>query len=202
MHTGMMPTEIIPARQARAVKLLAGQHIDVVNTHGTQVLDTWSFALPDTSEHLSMEHTRSINSRWRATVGMTLVTSRRRAMLTITGDTSPGVHDTLLCACSKEIYRELGCEGYHDNCEDNLHAALRAVGLLFPATPAPLNLFMNVTPSVDGSVVRAAPASRPGDTVTLRAEMDQWVVFSACPQDITPINGEDRLPRDAHYRVR
>jgi hypothetical protein len=197
-----MQTETIPARQGRAVRLNAGQHIDIVNTHGTQVLDTWSFAIPDTSEHMSMEHTRSINSRWRAQVGMTLVSSRRRPMLTIVADTSPGVHDTLLCACSKEVYRELGCEGYHDNCEDNLHAALRAMGVAFPATPAPLNLFMNVTPAADGQVVRAAPASRPGDTVTLRAEMDQFLVFSACPQDITLINGEDRTPRDAHVRVR
>jgi uncharacterized protein YcgI (DUF1989 family) len=34
----------------------------------------------------------------------------------------------------------------------------------------------------------------------LRAEMTLWLVFSACPQDITPINGALRAPTDAHYR--
>ncbi len=35
----------------------------------------------------------------------------------------------------------------------------------------------------------------------LRAEMDLVVVFSACPQDITPIDGPELTPRDAHFRI-
>jgi uncharacterized protein len=49
--------------------------------------------------------------------------------------------------------------------------------------------------------VRDAPPARPGDKVVLRAEMDAIVVFSSCPQDVTPINGSDRTPRDAEYRI-
>jgi len=37
--------------------------------------------------------------------------------------------------------------------------------------------------------------------VTLRAEMDVIVVLSACPQDITPINGADHTPRDIAFAV-
>ena len=33
----------IPARQGRAVRLAKGQSIRIVNTHGTQVCDTWAF---------------------------------------------------------------------------------------------------------------------------------------------------------------
>jgi uncharacterized protein len=193
--------ERIPAREGRAVRLTAGALIEVVNTHGTQVLDTWAFAASGPLEHLSMEHTRSVNSRWRVGVGSVLVSSRRRPMLTLVEDTSPGVHDTLLCACNPEIYRELGCEEGHASCEANLHEALAQVGLSVPFTPGPLNLFMNVPLTPDGTLDRLPPVSRPADRVVLRAAMDLWLVFSACPQDVTPINGALRTPMDAHYRV-
>jgi len=35
----------------------------------------------------------------------------------------------------------------------------------------------------------------------MRAEMNLIVVFSACPQDILPINGELREPVEAHFEV-
>jgi uncharacterized protein YcgI (DUF1989 family) len=37
--------------------------------------------------------------------------------------------------------------------------------------------------------------------VTLRAEMDLVIAFSACPQDILPINGRARQPTEAHFRI-
>ena len=36
--------------------------------------------------------------------------------------------------------------------------------------------------------------TRPGDFVTLRAEMDCFVVVSACPQDIVAINNKHPTP--------
>lgn len=191
----------IPARHGVAARLPAGASIEVVNTHGTQVLDTWAFSAADMAEFMSMEHSRSRLSRVVPRTGDTLVTTRRRPILTLAADTSPGVHDTLLCACSPEIYRELGCAEGHRSCEGNLHEALGVLGLTAPCTPAPLNLFMNVGVGPSNEVLRAAPVSRPGDTVTLRAEMDLVLVFSACPQDVTPINGDACTPMDAHYRL-
>jgi len=38
-----------------------------------------------------------------------------------------------------------------------------------------------------GSLEFVAPASKPGDYVVLKAEMDCIVAFSACPQDIIPV---------------
>jgi uncharacterized protein len=43
--------------------------------------------------------------------------------------------------------------------------------------------------------------SRPNQSVTLRAERDLVIVFSACPQDMLPTNGVDCTPTDAHFRV-
>jgi hypothetical protein len=43
--------------------------------------------------------------------------------------------------------------------------------------------------------------SKPGDYVVLRAEMDVVMAFSACPQDILPINGVGCKPVEAHFQV-
>jgi uncharacterized protein YcgI (DUF1989 family) len=193
--------DVIPARRGKAIGVREGQRLKVVNTHGSQVLDTWAFREGDMAEYLSMEHTRSVNSRWLVTVGTRLVSTRRRTLLEVIADTSPGRHDALLPACSAEIYRELGCTEAHRSCEDNLHDALAAIGLSAPCVPAPLNLFMNVPIHPDGRLDREPPASRPGDAITFRAALDVVVVFSACPQDITPINGLQRTPTDAHFAV-
>lgn len=199
MQSGEQQT--IPARQGHAVRLAPGDQVAIVNTHGTQVLDTWAFAVDQPAEYMSMDHTRSVNSRWSPTIGTVFVSTRRRKMLTLIADTSLGVHDTLLCACSPEIYRELGCTGWHASCEENLNTALEAVGIVPPCVPAPLNLFMNVPIQYSGTLDRAPPTSRPGDRVVLRAEMALWLVLSACPQDITPINGAQRTPTDAHIMM-
>ncbi len=189
----------IPARHGIAVELVRGQRIKVINTHGQQVLDTWAFRADNMAEYLSMEHTRSVNSRIYPRPGDVLVSTRRRPMLTLVEDRSPGDHDTLLCACSAEIYRELGVVGPHRNCEDNLHEALAALGLVALCTPGPLNLFMNTPAVADGRIDRRPPTAAAGDHVVLRAEMDLVLVFSACPQDVTVINGENRPPRGAHF---
>ena len=45
------------------------------------------------------------------------------------------------------------------------------------------------------------PKPVPGGYVTLRAEMDLVIAFSACPQDILPINGRAGRPVEAHFVV-
>ena len=196
----------IPARGGKAVFLEAGQRIRVINTHGQQVVDTWAFNRADLEEFMSMEHSRTFLSRIMARVGDSMATNRRRPILTLLEDTTvegdtAGIHDTLLAACDRYRYELLGCEGYHDNCTDNLAAALAELGLTPPETPSPWNLFMNIPVAADGSVAFVAPVSKPGDYVTLRAEMDCVVAFSACPQDVVPINGVNCTPTEAHFQV-
>jgi uncharacterized protein YcgI (DUF1989 family) len=107
----------------------------------------------------------------------------------------------LIAACDKYRYAQLGCTEPHDNCTDNLHAGLHGLGLTAPRTPCPLNLFMNV-PVHDGNrFTYEARPSRPGGAVMFRAAMDLVIAFSACPQDILPINGVDRRPTEAHFTV-
>ena len=192
---------LIPARRGKATLVSKGQSVKVINTHGQQVVDTWAFRRDDPAEFMSMEHSRTSLGRIMPVVGQSMVTNRRRPILTLVEDTSGGIHDTLLAACDLYRYELLGCEGYHDNCTDNLEAALGELGLTPPETPSPWNLFMNIPVAPDGSVSFEPPVSKPGDHVTLRAEMDCIVVFSACPQDMIPINEVDCVPTESHFEV-
>jgi uncharacterized protein YcgI (DUF1989 family) len=191
----------IPARRGKAVRLRRGQTVRIINTTGQQVIDTWAFNAADLHELMSMEHSRVAIGRIVPQVGDALVTNRRRPILTVVEDNSGGVHDTLFAACDRWRYELLGCTEYHDNCTDNLAAGLAELGLVPPQTPAPLNLFMNI-PVVDGRRVEVRPPiSRPGSYVGLRAEIDCVVAFSACPQDLLPVNGLAMTPTHAHFEI-
>ena len=191
----------IPARRGMAARVAAGQRLRVINTHGSQVVDTWAFSARDATEWMSMEASRAWFLRLAAAVGDTFVTNQRRPILTLVEDTSGGAHDTLIAPCDAPRYRLLGVEGHHDNCRDNLHAALAALGITVPATPAPLNLFMNIPWTADGRLAWGEPVSTPGSYALFRAEMDLVVAFSACPQDILPINGRTGQTTEAHFSI-
>ena len=191
----------IPARRGKAARVRKSQTVKGINTRGQQVVDTWAFNADDMHEFMSMEHTRVALGRIIPGIGDALVTNRRRPILTLVEDTSGGIHDTLFAACDRGRYELLGCTEYHDNCTDNLAAGLAALGLALPETPAPLNLFMNI-PVIDGNRVEVRPpVSTPGSHVALRAEMDCIVAFSACPQDLLPVNGLAMRPTEAHFEI-
>ena len=192
----------VPARQGRAVRVARGQSIVVINPHGTQVCDFWAFNARNLSEFLSWEHARGGLNRVVPQVGDALFTNRRRPIMTMTEDTSPGVHDTIIAACDLFRYINLGVEHYHDNCADNLRMALLAIREEAPEVPQPFNIWMNIPVKPDWSIDWLPPASAPGDRVTLRAEMDCIAVMSACPQDMVPINGVDMNPVELHFEVR
>lgn len=199
--TMTIPLTTIPARRGKAARVGAGQRVRVVNTHGTQVVDTWAFVGAEVTEWMAMDASRAWFTKLRPAPGDTFLTNRRRPILTLVEDTSGGAHDTLMACCDLERYGLLGVVGHHDNCRDNLHAALAELGITIPATPSPLNLFMNIPWTPDGRLAWGEPVSTPGSYVVLRAEIDLVIAFSACPQDILPINGRAGRPTEAHFAV-
>ena len=192
---------VIPARGGKSVSIRQGQAVKVVNTHGEQVVDTWAFRANDVSEFMSMDATRATICKLRPSVGNSYYSNRRNAILKVEEDTSPGVHDTLMAACDNERYSLLGCTEYHDNCADNLVGSMKELGIHISWIPSPLNLFMNIPWTAAGALSFESPVTKAGDYVILRAEQDLIVVFSACPQDILPINGIHTAPTEAHFEV-
>ncbi|MFI2206734.1 DUF1989 domain-containing protein [Streptomyces sp. NPDC020192] len=187
----MAVTTTLAARTGTAFQVSQGGTLRVINTYGSQVVDTWAVARQEPQHGLSMAHTRAMLGRLTVKAGDELVDDRRRPILHIAEDTSPGVHDTLIPACDPVRYQQLGRKGHHDNCSDNCHRALAESGLpdLLTPVPAPLNLFMNV------------PVNSDGDSVLLRALTDVVVVLPACPQDLVPVNGDLQQPRDVEVRI-
>jgi uncharacterized protein YcgI (DUF1989 family) len=184
----------VPAREGRCVRVAAGQRFRVIDVEGGQVADTFAFRADDVSEYHSAEHTRAVVSRLFPRVGEHFVTNHRRPILRLEEDTSPGIHDMLCAACDPERYTGLGVEGWHASCQENLRRAIADLGVADVEVPQPINLFMNIPVREDGELGWEPAPTSAGDAVTLRAEMDCFVVVSACPQDIVPINAKDPSP--------
>jgi len=181
----------VPAREGRGVRVSAGRRFRVIDVEAGQVADTFAFRADDVSEYHSAEHTRAYVSRLFPRPGEHFVTNHRRPILRLEEDASPGIHDMLCAACDPERYTGLGVEGWHASCQENLRMAMAELGFDDVEVPQPINLFMNI-PVREGGELGWEPApTRPGDSVTLLAEMDCVVVVSACPQDLVPINNGD-----------
>jgi uncharacterized protein len=189
----------IRARHGMAARVKKKQHIRVINTHGTQVVDCWAINADNPGEYMSMEHCRVAWERYRPRKGDWLVTNRRRRILKILDDTAGGAHDTLLAACDRYRYEQLGCTEYHRNCTDNFWEAMVAVGIQPVTTPAPFNLWQNTPVEAKDVIKPNPPISTKGDYIEFRAEMDLVICLSACPQDITSICGNK--PRNAHFEI-
>ncbi len=192
---------IIPARRGKAVVVDKGQSIRIINTYGSQVVDTWIFNLYDLSEFQSNEHTRATLLKMQFEPGDFIYTNFRRPIALVEEDTSPGVHDMLMAACDHYRYQLLGCTEYHDNCTDNLANGMKEIGYEVSETPCPINVFMHIPWTAEGGLSFEPPETKSGDYIQFRAMMDCIFAFSACPQDILPINGVDGKITDAHFQI-
>lgn len=191
--TGTSRRVEVPPGTGRAVRVAAGERVRVVDVAGGQVGDVFAFvAVPGgevLDEHHSAEHTRAAVSRLFPAVGEPFVTDRRRPVLTLADDASPGIHDMLIAACDPARYAALGAPG-HRSCAANLREALAAIGLRHTGpTPQPINVFMDIPVGPEGDLQWLAAPSAAGASITFEAVLDCVFVVSACPQDIVGING-------------
>ena len=92
------------------------------------------------------------------------VSQRRRPLLDFAEDGAGGVHDMLLAACDTERYRQLGVEGDHRSCAENLREAMRELSLEIPVVPQPVNFFANTSVEPDGTMVAPPNRVRPERT--------------------------------------
>jgi len=94
----------------------------------------------------------------------------------------------------------------HRSCAENCREAAEGVGIGVAEgeVPDPLNLFMNVVvewgDEGGGRGIRLErPVTKGGEWVVLRAEVGCVVVLSACPNDVSEVNGG--VCRDVLYEV-
>lgn len=184
----------IPAQSGAIVKLSPGQRLRLIDVEGCQVADLFAVLVADLTEWLSASVTRGVNWRLFPGVGESFFSTAYRPLLTLERDDSPGVHDMQFAACSAEMYAALEHPGYHRSCSENFRKAAAQVGWNPPHVPDPVNFFQRTSIGADGSVAALPALSRPGDSVTLRAEAAVYVVVTACSMDLEPINGSRCTP--------
>ncbi|HEV8676917.1 MAG TPA: urea carboxylase-associated family protein [Methylomirabilota bacterium] len=175
----------IPARTGAGFRVAAGEFVQVLDVSGQQCADFFAFSAADPTEYLSATHTRVAVDRLFPQVSQSFFSDRRRPLLQLEEDRSPGIHDMLFAACDPARYAQYGVEG-HPSCAENLRTALGKLGVEVCHVPQPVNFFMNVAVRLDGRCEFGPPQTNPGDFVLLRAFLDCLVVVSACPQEWNP----------------
>lgn len=185
---------LIPPYSARAVQVMAGQQLCIVDVEGQQVSDFVCFNAEDLQEHVSPVHMRSSLSSLRLKVGDYLFSNRRAHMMQLAEDTV-GCHDFFFPACDYYRYKvDFGIEN-HPNCHDNLMMALNESFHFAPEPlPDPINWFMNNKMDENGDYIITPPLSKPGDFVRLTALKNCIVACTTCSQDIVPVNGMKVTP--------
>ncbi|MGE3773033.1 MAG: DUF1989 domain-containing protein [Gammaproteobacteria bacterium] len=175
---------VVPGYQGRAARIPAGATLTITDLEGCQIGDLFVLAAADPSEQLSPAVTRLVNFTPFPRPGESFYSNRRRALLTLLADESPGPHDMTFAPCDREIYRALGAGEHHPNCRDNFFSAAAELGLRPDFPPDPINVFQNTPLDADGNYVIGVTRTRAGDRVHFRAECELLVVLTACSVDI------------------
>jgi uncharacterized protein YcgI (DUF1989 family) len=176
----MAERQIVPAGGGAGLRLQRGEQLRVIDIEGGQTGDLVAFS-DDGKQRLSSGRTFDYGGTIFVSTGDVLWSDRSSPMLTIVAD-EVGKHDLLYAPCSIEMYRiQYGVTGYHANCYDNLCAAFRELGVEPEPLPSSLNFFMNADVGADGRLTFSPPRTRPGASLTLRAEMNLVIALSSCP---------------------
>lgn len=175
---------IVPARQGRAVRVGKGRRIRITTPAGQQAADFFAYNADSVQEWLSPPHTWVYNRSIKPRQGHLLISRFRRPMLRFAEDGAGGVHDMLLAACDQVRYEQLGFEGPHPSCSENLMVAMRRLGYEVSVVPQPINFFTNTTVEGDGRLVSPPNPVKAGAHVDLEALIDVICVVSSCPFDL------------------
>jgi uncharacterized protein len=191
-------THVIPPRSGASLKLAKGQVLTVIDPEGEQVSDLIAYNAHDTEEYISSGRSIDYASRIFLTTNDILYSNRSNPMLTI-GQDDVGRHDFSLTPCSREMFIKLyGPEHEHQGCQGNLERAVASYGISPDRISIAFNVFMHVdVNSKTGEIKVLPPLSKPGDSISFRAEMDLIVALTACSAG----QSNNFRYKPIHYRV-
>ena len=190
-------TVLVPPRDARSIRVPSGAFLRIVSVDGPQVGDLNLFKAKDLSERFYSGKTRALHGTHVST-GDRLWSSfpALRPMASVVADTldwygidqdGGSVHDVIGTRCDPYTNHLLSGQDYHHCCHSNLTRAV-AAAVDMPIEEAQglvhdvLNVFIctGFTRDTGQYFMKASPV-RPGDALTLFAEIDLLAVLSACP---------------------
>ena len=182
---------VVPYGEAGLIRVRRGQFLTVTDLDGRRPVGLFAFVEADPAEFLSPHHTRVFSNSFVLTLGMRMVTNRRRPLMVL-GRDPVRHHDLLLPASDRRSLDAAGLPG-QAGCAEAAAAALAAAGLDPPRIPDPINLFLDVAVGLDGRLAVGPPPSRAGDTVVCRVVLDAVVVAAACATGVAADEGTGRI---------
>jgi urea carboxylase-associated protein 1 len=189
--------QIVPAGDPWSRELTRGQVLRIVDLEGNQAADTLFYDTHDPADRYSASDTIRHQGALYLTTGTRLMSSRGRALLTITANTC-GRHDTLGGACSREsnTMRYAPEKESMHACRESFIRGAQECGhcLGMRDLTCNINFFMNVPVTPDGRLTFEDGVSGPGRYVEMRAERDVIALISNCPQLNNPCNGYNPTP--------
>jgi uncharacterized protein len=191
----VLSDEVVAACAPWSAVVRAGQHLQIIDLHGNQAVDTLFYAAHDHTVRYSAQATIAAQRNVFLTTGSVLRAADGTALVTIVAD-DVGNHDTIAGACSKESNTlRYGHHTVHQHaCAENFLAEAAAWGMGKRDIVSNVNFFMNVPVEADGTLGIVDGLSAPGKSLTLRADVDTLVLVSNCPQINNPCNGFDPTP--------
>ncbi len=186
---------IVPARRPWSAHVRKGQHLRIVDLEGQQAVDTLFYRADNLVERYSAQDTLAAQGSAYIGAGTQILSNEGNLMLTMVADTV-GDHDTSAgaCSCEANTVRFGQHTRYMHACRENFLIELAKYGMSKRDMVSNINFFMNVPILPNGELAIVDGASKPGDYVELRAEMDVLCVISNCPQVNNPCNGFNPTP--------
>jgi urea carboxylase-associated protein 1 len=187
--------EVVAACAPWSAVVRSGLHLQIIDLHGNQAVDTLFYAAHDHNVRYSAQATVAAQGNVFLTTGSVLRAADGTALMTIVAD-EVGNHDTIAGACSKESNTlRYGHHTSHQHaCAENFLAEAARWGMSKRDIVSNVNFFMNVPVESDGTLGIVDGLSAPGKSLTLRADVDTLVLVSNCPQINNPCNGFDPTP--------
>lgn len=189
---------LVPAGHGRAFEVSAGQRFEIVDLEGEQVADVAAVSAQDHDEHIFLPVTRLSLERTEFKRGDSLLTKRRRPILTLEDD-PVGTHDILFGVCDRYRYEvDFGLPPGHRNCRDNFVESFATLGVseraAHVAADNGVNIFINQRLDSQGNFHLETPLTKAGDSAKFTALIDAIVAVSACPESQTDCNGGNPSP--------
>jgi urea carboxylase-associated protein 2 len=184
----MLWDETISPGGYAAKRLDRGARLQLTDLAGDACVSMLLFNAERPVERLNVADTLKV--QWNAYLGAgaLLLSDLGKVMMSILEDDS-GVHDALCGASSPASnaakYGDGDNWGPHPSARDRFVLATAKFGLSRKDIHPCVNWFKGVTVGADGST-RYRSASKPGQSITLRAEMDLIVVLANCPHVLDP----------------
>jgi hypothetical protein len=177
--------ETIPGGWYNAFRVARGQALRLVNTAGNPGVSVLLWNADDTSERYNLGDALKLQWTARLGAGRLLFSDMGRVLASITADSGAPSDALLGGSTAASNARQYGDATLRSTAA-NFRLAAGKLGMGVRDVPPCLTFFAGVGVDADGGFRWQDAATKPGDSVDLRAEMNLLVAVSNCPHPLAP----------------